>query len=568
MKQRFIFLLLMFSFINNAISQEVLLDIMGEELEREMQSLQKAEFPPYFIDYRVDDVSDITVSASFGSLTQSHNDRSRVLTTNVKVGDYTLDNTHEVAATGYGYNGNGFANINAILPLDDNALAVKQTLWRATTTEYENAIEAYKIVKNNTQVEGDGKKEVDDFSREVPVVHIEPSMPAISELIDQEKWEQKVKNVSAYFLNNPHLSTGSVSLSFSKEKKYYINTEGTKIVQNMTYAHMNISASILAEDGDILPLYKSYFAFLPSDLPNEDSLISDVKLMVEKLIKLREAPLAEPYSGPAILDARSAGVFFHEIFGHRIEGHRLKSEMDGQTFLSKVDAQVLDKSLTVISDPSLTQYGNRDLIGTYKYDDEGVEGQKVVVVENGILRNFLMSRSPLEKFIRSNGHGRASAGLNVVSRQSNLIIESNKPLSATNLRKKLIKECKKQGKEYGYLFSDVIGGFTNTDRFSANVFNVMPTEVYRVYVDGRPDQLVRGVDLIGTPLTMFAEIKAAGEQKEIFTGICGAESGNVPVSAIAPALYVRRIETQKKMKQNAKPSLLSRPGGSSPSITK
>ncbi len=558
----------MFSFINNAIGQEVLLDIMEEELNREMSSLQKAEFPPYFIDYRVDDVADITISAAFGSLTQSHTERSRILTTNVKVGDYSLDNSHEVASTGYGYNGNGFGNINAILPLDDNPLAIKQTLWRATTTEYENATEAYKIVKNNIPKEKDSKKNLADFSRETPVVYIEPPLSEISELIRRGEWEQKAKRISAHFLNNPHLASGAVSLSFSRERKYYINTEGTKVAQNMTYAYMNISASILAEDGDVLPLYKSYFAFLPSDLPDEDSLVNDVKQMVDKLIKLREAPLAEPYSGPAILAARSAGVFFHEIFGHRIEGHRLKSEMDGQTFLNKVDAQVLDKSLTVISDPSLTQFAGRDLIGTYKYDDEGVQGQKVVVVENGILRNFLMSRSPLEKFPSSNGHGRASAGLNVVSRQANLIIESNKPLSSANLRKKLIKECKKQGKEYGYLFSDVIGGFTNTDRFSANVFNVMPTEVYRVYVDGRPDQLVRGVDLIGTPLTMFAEIKAAGEQKEIFTGICGAESGSVPVSAIAPAVFVRRIETQKKMKQNAKPSLLSRPNGSTPSFNK
>lgn len=568
MKQQFLYFFLMFSFINNAIGQEVLLDIMEDELHREMKSLQKAEFPPYFIDYRIDDVTDMTIAAAFGSLTQSHQERSRILTTNVKVGDYSLDNSHEVAASGYGYNGNGFGNINAVVPLDNNPLAIKQTLWRATITEYENATEAYKMVKNNIQKESEATKNVADFSKEEAVVYIEPSLPEINQLIDKEKWEQKAKRVSAYFLNNPHLSSGSVSLSFSKERKYYINTEGTKVVQNMTYAYMNISASILAEDGDILPLYKSYFAFSPADLPQEDSLVNDVQSMVEKLMKLREAPLAEPYSGPAILDARSAGVFFHEIFGHRIEGHRLKSEMDGQTFLNKVDAQVLDRSLTVISDPSLTQYGNRDLIGTYKYDDEGVKGQKVTVVENGILRNFLMSRSPLEKFPSSNGHGRASAGLNVVSRQSNLIIESNKPLSSASLRKKLIKECKKQGKEYGYLFSDVIGGFTNTDRFSANVFNVMPTEVYRVYVDGRPDELVRGVDLIGTPLTMFAEIKAAGSQKEIFTGICGAESGSVPVSAIAPALFVRRIETQKKIKQNAKPSLLSRPTGSTPSFNK
>lgn len=565
---RAIFLFVMLSVINNVFGQEVLLDIMEEEITREMNGLQKAEIPPYYIDYRVNDVTDLNISAAFGSLTQSEKERSRILTTNVKVGDYALDNSHEVNASGYGVYGHAFGALNSILPLENDELAIKQTLWRATTSEFHSATEAYKNVKNNIEKEAEGEKKVADFSKEEPTVFVEPELPEISALIDQEKWEEKVKSISTYFLKNPHLTSGAVSLAFSKERKYFISTEGTKIAQNMTYAYLNISASILAEDGDILPLYKSYFAYLPADLPEEDVLVKDVTLMIEKLVKLRNAPLAEPYSGPAILDARSAGVFFHEIFGHRIEGHRLKSEMDGQTFLSKVNDPILDKSLNVISDPTLTSYGGKDLIGNYKYDDEGVQAQQVTVVERGILKSFLMSRSPLENFPVSNGHGRASAGMKAVSRQSNLLIESNKPLSTASLRKKLIKECKKQNKEYGYLFSDVIGGFTTTDRFSANVFNVMPTEVYRIYVDGRPDQLVRGVDLIGTPLAMFGEIKAAGEHKEIFTGICGAESGSVPVSAIAPALFVRRIETQKKVKQNAQPSLLSRPSGSSPSFTK
>lgn len=566
--KRVICALLTFSLINYVAAQDVLLNIMEEEIKREMKGLENADLPPYYIDYRVNDVSSLTIAASFGSLIQSDNERSRILTTNVKVGNYMLDNSHEVSASGYGVYGNGFGALNSILPLENDATAIKQTLWRATTSEYQSATEAYKNVKNSIEKESDSKKEVADFSMEEPTIFIEDDLPAITILIDQKAWEERVKKISTFFLNNPDLTAGSVSLTFSKERKYFISTEGTKIAQNLTYAYLNVSASILAEDGDVLPLYKSYFAYLPADLPSEEMLVTDVELMVDKLDRLRKAPLAEPYSGPAILDARSAGVFFHEIFGHRIEGHRLKSEMDGQTFLSKVDLPILDKSLNVISDPTLEKFGSKDLIGNYKYDDEGVKGQKVTVVEQGVLKSFLMSRNPLEDFPVSNGHGRASAGMKAVSRQSNLLIESNDPLSNTALRKKLLKECKKQGKAYGYLFTDVIGGFTNTDRFSANVFNIMPTEVYRVYVDGRPDELVRGVDLIGTPLAMFGEIKAAGAEKEIFTGICGAESGSVPVSAIAPALYVRRIETQKKVKQNGQPSLLSRPAGSSPSFNK
>jgi TldD protein len=170
-----------------------------------------------------------------------------------------------------------------------------------------------------------------------------------------------------------------------------------------------------------------------------------------------------------------------------------------------------------------------------------------------------MSRTPLDKFPVSNGHGRASAGAPVVSRQSNLLVETSKAVPMNDLRKMLVKECKRQGKPYGYYFKDVVGGFTNTERFSPNAFNIFPTEVYRIYADGRPDEIVRGVDLIGTPLAMFAEIAATGDTYGIFHGFCGAESGSVPVSAISPALFVKRIETQKKPKEQQDTMLLSRP---------
>jgi TldD protein len=281
--------------------------------------------------------------------------------------------------------------------------------------------------------------------------------------------------------------------------------------------------------------------------------------MLATLQKLKTAPLADPYTGPALLDGPVAGVFFHEIFGHRVEGHRLRSEMDGQTFKSKVDEKILPESISVYCDPTVKKFAGTYLNGVYGFDDEGVKARKVPIVEDGTLRNFLMSRMPLDKFAQSNGHGRATAGLSPVSRQSNLFVEAAKTKSNSELRQLLIKECKRQKKPYGYYFKSVVGGFTTTDRYRPNAFNIMPTEVYRIYVDGRPDELVRGVDLIGTPLAMFAEIAAVGDTHSVFTGFCGAESGYVPVSAISPSLFVRRIETQKKPKSEVEEPILPAP---------
>jgi len=85
--------------------------------------------------------------------------------------------------------------------------------------------------------------------------------------------------------------------------------------------------------------------------------------------------------------------------------------------------------------------------------------------------------------------------------------------------------------------------------------------VYRIYPDGRPDELVRGTDIVGTPLASFAKILATGDKPEVFNGYCGAESGNVPVSAVSPSILVSEIEIEKKAKSNDRPPLLPEPTG-------
>ncbi len=533
--------------------------ILESELNREFAGLKKAPVPAYYIDYYVDDIEYATLNSSFGSLIQSSQNKNRVLATRVRVGDYQFDNTHPVSlheSAGIPPQG-GMGPV--MLPVENNRLAIQFGLWQATQSEYRQSAEAYKILRNSLARRDSVSPRVADFSKEPASVFADPAAKPLSSFFDRSTWEEKVKKYSAPFLKNPDLIEGDVSLQVTAERKYFLSTEGTKIVQNFTSAYINISGSIRAADGDIVPLNLSYYAPLPSGLPSDEKILKDVEDMVGMLSQLKTAPLADPYSGPAILLAQTAGVFFHEIFGHRIEGHRLKNEFDGQTFKGRLNEHVLPKTLNVFFDPTLREVGGKPVNGYYRYDDEGVKSQRVQVVENGILRSFLMSRTPLDKDSHSNGHGRASLGASPVSRQSNLVVETTKAVSMADLRKMLVKECRKQGKPYGYFFKEVVGGFTVTDRYNPNAFNIFPTVVYRIYTDGRPDELVRGVDMIGTPLAMFAEIQAAANDRDTFIGFCGAESGSVPVSATAPSLFVRRIETQKKPRQHQETTLLARP---------
>jgi predicted Zn-dependent protease len=268
----------------------------------------------------------------------------------------------------------------------------------------------------------------------------------------------------------------------------------------------------------------------------------------------------DPYSGPAILSGRAAGVFFHEIFGHRVEGSRQRLTDDAQTFGGRVNESVLPSFLSVSFDPTLKTRGTTELNGSYQFDDEGVPGRKVVVVEGGILRTFLLGRSPLKSFLKSNGHGRGEAGAVPMSRQSNLVVDASRSVSSEALLTMLKEEAKKQGKPFGLLFDNIEGGFTTTGRSNPNAFNVMPNLVYRIYTDNRPPELVRGVDLIGTPLAAFSKIVAASNKIDVFNGVCGAESGNVPVSASSPELLVSEVEVQKKaVSQETNPILPAPP---------
>ncbi len=541
-----------------ASEQDSLLSIMRDELNREMSGLKNLTPAPFYMDYSINDIERVTIKTSFGSLVESSTDKIRMLRTQVKVGSYDFDNNHPLPDENY-MRYQSMGGIPSIIPFENSADAIRVSLWESTQANYLLARELYKHIKSKIGIDPADQNDIPDFSKEAPSVYYEAPPLPVQKIFDKTLWENRLKKYSELFLVKKQILTADVSLVFNSERKYFISTEGSSVVQNGRYAQLIIDCSEKTADGEIIPLIKTYFAFTPDGMPSDSTLYADIHDLIGKVEKMEKAPLAEPYSGPAILNAKAAGVFFHEIFGHRIEGHRLKDDSDGQTFVDKLDQQILPKSISVIFDPTITEYDGNPLNGSYHYDDEGIKGTRFNAVENGVFKNFLMSRTPVKGFLNSNGHGRSAPGLSAVSRQSNLIVKNSAPESNQSLKKMLLKECRKQHKEYGYLFADVVGGVTLTDRFSPNAFNIFPIEVYKVYVDGRPDELVRGVDLVGTPLSMFAEIEAAGDNPEIFNGICGAESGGIPVSAVSPSLFVRRIETQKKPETKIKSTILSRP---------
>lgn len=525
--------------------------VLAEELDRNFTYLQENGDPqPYFMAYEVTDSESDTISASQGSINSQNHSQNRYLDTTVRVGSKEFDNYH--------LEGGRQARFNrgTAISLDDNPLAIRHAVWLATDQVYRAASQRLIQLQGNEQLRNGSGDNSDDYSEEQAQVYA-ADPPQIQ--FDTDAWAERLRRLSEEFTQYPGALNSTVQMEVRTVTQTLVNTEGTQIQHGRPFVRIIIYAVGKAADGMDLQTMESFESDDPAKLPSDEEILAAVEKAGRNLTGLLNAPLSDPYVGPAILSGKAAGVLFHEIFGHRIEGHRQKDDSEGQTFTKAVNQAILPRFLSVVFDPTRKTYDGVSLNGYYQYDDEGVKARRVDIVEEGILRTFLMSRTPVEGFPNSNGHGRRSPGNEIVSRQSNLIVESTREFSDEELREMLLEEVRRQNKPYGLFFEQVTGGYTTTGRQGLQAFTVIPLVVYRVYPDGRPDELIRGVDIVGTPLASFAKIVATGDHAEIFNGICGAESGNVPVSAISPALLVSEIEVQRKERSQDRPPYLNRP---------
>jgi TldD protein len=529
-----------------------LIQILQDELQRNFEILkQKGDPAPYFISYEVTENESWILSASMGALAADNHQVGRYLDVTVRVGSRQLDNYHRMGDR-------GAVAFGASIPIENAANAIRRLAWLETDRAYRNAVERLIQIKTSQQVNVAPDDDSADFSEEPPSVFTEPAAPVH---FASGAWAPRLRKLSAGFGNYSGVLKSAVSLTVVRETKYFVSTEGSRIEQGRTAARITIAAQGRAADGMDLAVHQSFEAADAGKLPKDNVLGAAVARAGTDLEALRRAPVIDPFVGPAILSGHAAGVFFHEIFGHRVEGHRQKDESEGQTFTKSINQPVLPEFLSVTFDPTREYLNGTFLNGHYDYDDEGVKARPVRVVDHGVLKTFLMSRSPIKGFPHSNGHGRRQAGAPVVSRQSNLIVESTKTAPEAKLREMLRDELKRQNKPYGLYFQQVTGGYTTTGRRGLQAFTVVPLVVYRVYADGRPDELVRGADIVGTPLASFSKILATSDKPEVFNGVCGAESGSVPVSAASPALLISEIEIQRKDRSQERPPLLPRPTG-------
>lgn len=540
----------------SAATSDIVLDAMTRELKRSFEKLKnQGPAPLYFLSYRVCDTDSFSANATYGAITSFDRIHSRLLDIEARVGSPELDSTHKIRS-------NRFEGDLVVRPgsvefsIDNDPAAIACGLWFMTDKAYKHAQQSFVQVKANKEVKVDEDDISDDFGPGKVVVSEENPQTLTQ---DDNRWIEPIRRMSAVFKEYPQITSSYVSVDEEVTTRYITTSEGTRVKQTDRLCRLVTGAGAICPDGMEVNLYDTAEAFESKNLPSEDEFSKRIRKLAESVVALRNSRAGEPYVGPAILMPKAAGVFFHEVLGHRVEGHRQKDEEEGRTFTKKVGAKIMPEFISVVDDPTINKLGESPLIGTYRYDDEGMPAEKVEIVNKGVLQNFLMGRSPIASFKHSNGHCRCQPGNTPVARQGNLMVQSSLQVDEPKLREMLIEETKRQGKQYGLMFDEIAGGFTITQAFMPQSFSLLPLQVKRVWVDGRPDELLRGVNLVGTPLASLETIMCAGDKVGTFNGVCGAESGWVPVSASAPSLLVRTIEVAREEKAQDKPPVLPPP---------
>src|SRR6266478_5092935 len=425
---------------------------MQDELDRSRQRLE-LKIPgtgeparPYYIQYRILDLNVRTIVAEFGALISSTSDLNRIMSVDVRVGDYNLDSSNFITDEGF----SGFLGSTGTVGIDRDYDSLRQDLWLATDQAFKAAVENFS--KKQAFMSRLAKApSIPDFSPATPAVSIEP-------LHDSDwttrNWEQEARTVSAALRQFPQLYSSRVTYHLIYTTSYLLNSDGTKIRANRSLAAIEASLETESDDGMALHNYYAAYRHRPDQLPAADAVRKDLEKAGEQLITLRVSPPAADYDGPVLFEAPAAGSLLAQMLGPSLSGARgplamqsafdqLMDRLGGRSeWTGKLGTRVFPGTVSLVDDPTVKQFAGQDLLGAYEVDEEGVKSQRVPLVTNGLLLNFLMSRRPGPDLDHTNGHGRAAYLGEPRPLISNLFFTSSTAIAPDELKKKFMDACK------------------------------------------------------------------------------------------------------------------------------
>ena len=472
---------------------------------------------PFYVEYRVFDVEQFDASAAFGALRDENRTRLRLIRAVVRLGDYKLDSFF-----------NAGQGVSDILPLDNDELAIRHTVWLATDQAYKRASEAFSNKKAQLkQLNID--QPVDDFAKADPVVSIGP----LAKLdFDPAKFSKMLESATSVYRNDPQIQSFSANLNFTVLSEYFLNTEGTVTRSGSAHYQMALSASEQAPDGMRLERSPQFTAVRLEELPTPEEFQKDALNLAADMKTLREAPVVdEEYRGPVLFSNDASTDMFFDLIVPNVLGRRPAPGRPARTvgaFASSWKARVLPNFISVVDDPTLNTFAGHGLGGSYKVDDEGVPAAPISVVDKGILVNYLIGRVPIRDFPVSNGHGRASGSGNTSPAPGNLFFRASKTSTREELKKQLLDECRSRGLMYGY-FVDTLGP------------RLTPRMLYRVWTDDGHEELVRGAVFNELDIrALRSDLVAAGDDP-----LVSNRTGLPFMTIVSPSVLFDELEVKR-----------------------
>jgi predicted Zn-dependent protease len=515
---------------------DAVLKAMLAELKRSQEKLQLGQLQrPYYIDYQVTEIQDNIADATLGALRTDQVNSGRLVRVVVRIGDYKQDS----------YFGEGMGAVE-VLPTDNDELALRRQLWLATDKAYKSALSGF-TEKQAALKSVETETDLADFSHEKP----EQSVRDLAKLdVDLDKWKQEIRVISDMFRSDPSLEMSSAMLNFRVLNRYFVNTEGTVARSGKSIYTLLFSASDQSDDGMHLERSHGWVVIKGDELPKKEEVAQEAKKLIGSFAALKKAPLVEDdYRGPVLFSADAASSLFERLIVPNILGIRPDLGNPARTngeFASYYKGRVLPETFTVVDDPKDKEFEHQSLAGYYDVDDEGVEAQKVTVIEKGMLTNYLLGREPIRDFSHSNGHGRTALAGAPRPQISNLIFKADHSISFDDLKKKLIQMCKDQGRPYGY-FVETTGP------------QLSPRLLWRIYVSDGHQELVRGAVFKQLDTrALRSDIVATGNDNYVYN-----RAEPLPSAIVAPSILFGELDIQRANRTREKLPTYPAPGLSS-----
>lgn len=509
------------------VKTDPVLKAMVEELERSKAGLKLDQVAsPYYIEYRVVDADEALAEATFGALNLNVRSRYRVLRVVVRIGDYKQDS----------YFGEGEGSV-ALMPVDDGLLPLRQALWLTTDRAYKAAAQAL-TAKQAQLKQFTIDQPVDDFAHADPVHSIAPLAKLEA---DVSSWNDALAKASSFYAADPQIEEFESSLHFSAVNQYFVNSEGTVLRSGKTFYEVRSRCGTQAADGMSLGRSAAELKINAGDLSPADKFVKRAAEVAASLKGLRDAPVVEEeYRGPVLFSARAGSMVFADLVGENVLGQKPALGKNGRTtgaFSTNYKTRVLPDFISVDDDPTISSYSGHELMGAYAVDDEGVTGQRVPVIEKGVLTNYLVGRTPIRDFPSSNGHGRLRAASNSpVPSLGNLIVRSTEPLSPDDLKHKFLELCQQRELPYCYRVETIM-----------SVSRLEPNLLYRVYPKDGHEELVRGAAFGDLDIrALRSDLIAAGNDVFVENSVSSSPQSVAAPSVLFDELEIKRASVNKE----------------------